>query len=179
MPVSIRRPSRGDLDVILRRASSRSRKRKHECETLPEFRSMVHSATSRDVDFEVASSRLFDLDVHEKAGLTTVAVRRPVRAGDTFVLAVRLAGLWVTVANLVTVADKGTEASLLSYLALDEHVEEGEQTFFLKRLPVGVSVEVASISRSRLRVIRLLPWIGRIFQERAASRYVDSWLGGR
>ncbi len=90
----------------------------------------------------------------------------------------RLAGLWVTVANVVTAADRGPDTSLLSYLALDEHVEEGEQTFSLKRLPVGVAVEVASISRSRVRLIRLLPWIGRVFQERAASRYVDSWLTG-
>jgi uncharacterized protein (UPF0548 family) len=59
---------------------------------------------------------------------------------------VRLARLWVTVANLVTVAESGPDTSLLSYVALDEHVEDGEQTFLLKRLPVGVAVEVSSIS---------------------------------
>jgi hypothetical protein len=31
----------------------------------------------------------------------------------------------------------------------------------------------------RLRKSWLLPWIGRAFQERAASRYVASWLGGK
>lgn len=161
---------------MLHRASADSRKLNAGWESGSGFRTMRHSGSSRRTDFDTASSRLFNPDVHAKAGLETVAAQRPVLEGDAFVLLVRLAAAWVTVANVVTTVETKHDSSLLSYSALDEHVEEGEQTFLLKRMNEGVAVEVVSTSRPRTPLLRLVPWMSRIFQQRTARRYVASWL---
>ncbi|MEI9970215.1 MAG: DUF1990 domain-containing protein [Terracidiphilus sp.] len=109
--------------------------------------------------------RMFDL-----GWVRVVNAAAPIECGQIVAVQVRTLGFWtVNLSRILETVDSETEFGLL-YSTTNQHVEQGEETFILRRNPetAEVSYELEAVSRPRHFLARLGFPMARFFQHRFA-----------
>ena len=94
----------------------------------------------------------------------------PIESGQIIAVEVRTLGFWtVNLSRILETVDSETEFGFL-YSTTNQHVEQGEETFILRRNPktAEVSYELEAVSRPRHFLARLGFPIARHFQHKFA-----------
>jgi uncharacterized protein (UPF0548 family) len=109
--------------------------------------------------------RMFDL-----GWVRVVNAAAPIECGQIIAVEVRTFGFWtVNLSRILETVDSETQFGFL-YSTTNRHVEQGEETFILRRNPetAEVTYELEAVSRPRHFLARLGFPIARSFQHRFA-----------
>jgi len=109
--------------------------------------------------------KMFDL-----GWVRVVNAAAPIECGQIIAVEVRTLGFWtVNLSRILETVDSETQFGFL-YSTTNQHVEEGEETFILRRNPqtAEVSNELEAVSRPRHFLDRLGFPMARFFQHRFA-----------
>ena len=123
-----------------------------------------------DEVFSSAKRAFMNWKMFDLGWVRVVNAAAPIKCGQIIAVEVRALGFWsVNLSRILETVDSETQFGFL-YSTTNQHVEQGEETFILRRNPktAEVSYELEAVSRPRHFLARLGFPVTRFFQHRFA-----------